>query len=284
MISNNRIFKFMLDFALFFGFIASFFLRLTGLSFHQWLGLVIGLFSVLHLILHWKWIKSVTLRFFQKTSNIARVYYVLDLLLFIGFSLILLTGLVISSWLDLWLNHYVEWKNIHIVSSIATLGVLVLKIVLHWRWVVGTLQSFSLSFKPIQTTTSSVSPFTPLPQTNPMLVDRRRFLSLMGFLGASTILAVSNLGFSIKEEGEENKSIYQDSASSGSSPIYPQQPTPLPQSQTSAPLAATSQVTEPPAVTENCVIRCSKQCSYPGSCRRYADNNSNGKCDWGECL
>jgi len=282
LISNNRIFKFMLDLVLFIGFIASFFLRLTGLSFHQWLGLGIGLFCIIHLSLHWKWVRSVTLRFFHNTSNIARVYYVLDLLLFIGFILILLTGIVISTWLDLWLNHYGFWKNIHILSSTATLGVLVLKIVLHWRWVVGTLPSFSTSSKSIQSATHAASPFTPLPQTNPMLVDRRRFLSLMGFLGASTILAVSNLGFNTKEDS--NESIYQNSALSDSSTIYPQQSTPLPQSQTPTPLTSASETAEPPVVTENCVIRCSNQCAYPGRCRRYVDNNSNGKCDWGECL
>jgi hypothetical protein len=37
-------------------------------------------------------------------------------------------------------------------------------------------------------------------------------------------------------------------------------------------------------VVAACTVRCPKGCSFPGRCRRYTDQNSNGLCDLGECL
>ena len=53
------------------------------------------------------------------------------------------------------------------------------------------------------------------------------------------------------------------------------EPTATPQPTATA--IATSEV-------QACVVRCSRGCSYPGSCRRYTDQNNNGLCDLGECL
>lgn len=206
-----------------------------------------------------------------------------DLLLLIGFGLILITGIIISTWLNIWLSHYGIWKNTHVISPIITLLVLVLKIVLHWRWVVKTIQSISILPKLVKTTSTTIAtPFSPLLQTDSLLVDRRYFLSLMGFLGASTILVVSNIGLSTKEENSEL--IPKTIESSESLPPYSQPAAQVPQSKPTATLKATNEVSNISTTTENCVIRCDNQCSYPGRCRHYVDNNGNGKCDWGECL
>jgi len=60
-----------------------------------------------------------------------------DVLIVIGFVVILETGLVISTWLNLDLLNYVTWLDIHLYASYATLALLVVKIGLHWRWVVN---------------------------------------------------------------------------------------------------------------------------------------------------
>jgi len=59
---------------------------------------------------------------------------VMDASLMLGFALILVTGLVISSWLALALENYAAWRNIHVIASVATLLIIVVKIGLHSRW------------------------------------------------------------------------------------------------------------------------------------------------------
>ena len=111
----------MIDTTLLVGLLATFFLNLTGLVVHQWLGVALSLLAGYHFVSHWNWVKSVTLRFVGQTSRQARHYYVIDAGLMLGFVLGLATGLVISSWLALPLENYTAWKNIHVVASIVTL-------------------------------------------------------------------------------------------------------------------------------------------------------------------
>ena len=40
-----------------------------GLAFHEWAGLIIGLFFILHKILNWGWIKKVTLGFVKNVRE-----------------------------------------------------------------------------------------------------------------------------------------------------------------------------------------------------------------------
>lgn len=55
-----------------------------GLEFHEWAGLFIGLFFLLHKALNWGWIKKVTVCFFRSSPGRARLNYVLDVLLLAG--------------------------------------------------------------------------------------------------------------------------------------------------------------------------------------------------------
>jgi len=101
MSTNQQKSNWILDALLFTGFVIAFVLDLTGLSLHQWLGVLIGLFAFYHLILHWDWVIAVGLRFWGKTSAQARLYYLLDGLLLFGLFLIIGSGLVVSTWFNL---------------------------------------------------------------------------------------------------------------------------------------------------------------------------------------
>jgi hypothetical protein len=57
---------------------------LFGMWFHEWAGLIVCLFYILHLLLNWSWIKEVTTKLFGKINTKVRVNYLMDLLLFIG--------------------------------------------------------------------------------------------------------------------------------------------------------------------------------------------------------
>jgi hypothetical protein len=121
------------DLILFFGFITTFFSNLTGVFVHQWLGIIVGAMALFHLIIHSDWVNIAAERFFWKTSGKSQLFYVLDVLLLLGFSLIIFIGLIISTLMNLVLSNYFGWVGIHIAISIGTLITLSVKLALHRR-------------------------------------------------------------------------------------------------------------------------------------------------------
>jgi hypothetical protein len=249
----------MIDAALLAGFLATFFVDLTGLVAHQWLGMAVGLLVGYHFLSHWNWVKSVTLRFVGQTSRQARHYYVTDASLMLGFALILVTGLVISSWLALPLENYAIWKNIHVIASIVTLLIVVGKIGLHWRWIVTTARRFFVPAAPAV----AGFPMRPVPVSARM--DRRSFLTLMGLVSIASVIAVKS--------ALDDPSVLVEMAISGTTL----------QETNQAKQAANASSSLNNTASGGCVVRCNKGCSYPGHCRRYVDTNGNNRCDLGEC-
>lgn len=258
--TSKQTWNWITDAILMVGFLVAFFLDLTGLSLHQWLGAALGLLAGYHLISHWDWVKSVARRFLGQTSRQARRYFLMDASLMLGFALILVTGLVISSWFTLALENYAAWRNIHVIASIAMLLIIVVKIGLHWRWIVKTAQRF---FAPTPPAVASL-PMQPVHASATM--DRRRFLALMGAVGVATVVAISQV-----LDGET--SVVGASVTSSST-----------LEQTSQAKKTYNSLASASASSSACVVRCNKGCSYPGRCRRYVDTNGNKRCDLGECM
>jgi hypothetical protein len=249
--------KWLIDAGLFAGFIILFWLDLTGVALHQWLGVVIGALAVYHFITHWKWVTAVTGRFFKHTSQQARLFYLVDVGLGSGLTLILVTGLVISTWFSLSLSSYAAWKNFHIVSSIATLLLIVVKIGAHWRWIVQTARRTVFASKEAASQTRPAQPAQVLSS------GRRDFLKLMGVVGAASFLAVGSALDEIEgASGSAGSTVHLSSVQDSTS---------------STTLNSSSDTTA-------CSIRCPRGCSYPGNCHRYTDANGNGRCDYGECV
>jgi hypothetical protein len=97
-------------------------LDLTGLSMHQWMGLGVVTLACYHLGAHTRWVTAVTGRLFGRTSRQARSFYAVDAGLAVGFAVILVTGVAISTWLDLTLASYASWRSIHVLASVVTLA------------------------------------------------------------------------------------------------------------------------------------------------------------------
>lgn len=114
-----------------------------GLGFHEWAGLAIGLFFILHKILNWGWIKKVTLGLFSRCPGRARFNYILDLLLLAGLTLMILSGIAIARTIDFsWLNlggSRIFWRVMHTSSSFLTLAFFGIHLGLHWNWVLQRL-------------------------------------------------------------------------------------------------------------------------------------------------
>jgi len=268
MAAKKQIFNWVVDAGIWAGFLLAFFLNVTGLDVHQWLGIFLGAFALFHLFLHFGWVKAVTTRFFTKTSWRNRLYYLLDAGLLWGFATIMVTGVVISSWLGLVLPDYGAWRSVHVAASVTTLLAVVVKLGLHWRWIVSTL-------------VKALTPAEPAPRLVPApalqtvrtgrTVSRRQFLVMMGVVGAGAALGLGNLAAA--KNVVQAQAINQ-TAGTGSNPTA---------AVTSQSAAASSSTTAAAALV--CTQSCprGKHCSFPGSCGRYTDSNKNGRCDLGEC-
>jgi hypothetical protein len=263
--TNKQKHRWLIDAALFIGFLLSFWLELTGVALHQWLGVAIGVVAGYHLVTHWTWVKSVTDRFFKQTSQQARLYYVIDAGVLIGLATIIVTGLVISTWFDLALANFPAWKTIHVIASIGTLAAVVAKLGLHWRWIVATARRYIIPRRQ-----------QPVPVPAAIALGRREFLRLMGGVSAVAVIAGGSALNALAQTAATTASIAAPSsktANQSSGTVNTQ-----PQSTSSGTTSTQSQS------ASTCTVRCQKGCSYPGHCRRYTDSNNNGRCDFGECV
>lgn len=269
-------FKWFVDVILFACFLVAFFLDQTGLEAHQWLGVIAGGLATYHLVTHWDWFSTVTERFFGKTSTRARLYYLMDMLLFGSFNIIGFTGLLISSWLNLSLTNYDFWLTLHIQSSIMALVLTVIKIALHWRWVISTAKrTFSVPAQPIPQVSPVLKRLPPaVPVTANQPISRRDFLKMMGVVGVASLVALGSAASSLEETLQ---SINQDTGQTADQTIAQNTNNGTTDSQTSQFVA--------PSDTSNqtCFVQCNRMCSYPGHCRRYTDTDGNDRCDYGEC-
>ena len=251
--SKNRWF---LDVALFAVFLVCFFMDVTGVALHQWLGVAIAALALYHLVNHWPWVSAVSRRFFGQTSDQARAYYLIDAVLLGGLLTIAATGLVISTWLDLSLASYNAWFTGHVIASITTLLVLLLKIAQHASWIVSVARKI-------------FAPAAPVPsRAAPVLVtarsSRRDFLKMMGIVGAASLVAMGSSLHSLQEAAGAQETTAESTAATASS------------------ITATRSSSSSSSST-SCVVACNRRCSYPGHCRRSTDSNNNGRCDLGEC-
>jgi hypothetical protein len=246
-----------IDTGLFAGFWIASMLDLTGLAVHQWLGIAVGILAGYHFLAHWTWVRSVTQRWFGRTSGQARRFYLIDAGLFAGFSLILLTGLVISTWFDVTLENYSAWRNLHVTATVLTLGLIVVKIGSHQRWIVN------IGHRILQPAAQPARP-PPALQHAPAQVntERRDFLKLMGIVSVAALVAAYNA-----LESEDSKITQRQSAT--------QEP-----SQSAYALEGDGNSTS----SSQCWVQCNRGCSFPGHCRRYVDANQNNRCDLGECV
>lgn len=287
---QNPKYRWVIDAILLTSFLLTYFTRITGLSLHQLLGVFVGLFSAYHLLIHWDWVTSVIARLGMKTSTKSRLYFVLDLGIFAGLFIIIVTGLVISSWLNLALANYGSWLRIHIVTSLATLALLACKIVVHRQWIALTAR------KMFARPASAVAPAASMAATTGQApMSRREFLRVAVPAGALTLAAA---GMAVKgltrlsHDASASSSPYayaQDLSTPTASASSTAQATSSTESTVSAAAqptsAAATQAAAVPSDSVNaCTVRCNRKCSFPGRCKRYTDSNSNNRCDLGECL
>jgi hypothetical protein len=144
--ANQNKTKWILDLAIFIGFLIAMDPRSTGIAIHEWFTLAALVTTLIHLLLNWDWLAQTTRRFWANASSRARTNYVLNWLLFIDGILIMLSGILISEAVvpalgfDLPMNF--TWRRLHDMSANISLLLLGLHTALHWSWIVNAFKSY----------------------------------------------------------------------------------------------------------------------------------------------
>jgi len=109
----------------------------AGLAFHEVTGLVIFGMAVIHLILNWKWIWTFTKKFFSKGIPFkTRFGYVLNVLLLISFTMIIVTGIMISRTVLVgFLPRVADAQVMHYFFSALSLVIVGIHTGLHWDFI-----------------------------------------------------------------------------------------------------------------------------------------------------
>ncbi|MHB1417955.1 MAG: hypothetical protein ACYC1C_22125 [Chloroflexota bacterium] len=296
---NRQEKSWLIDAALFVGMLYSMLFDVTGLDLHQWLGLAVVLLAGYHLLLHWRWVVAITKRLFGGLHGRTRDLYATNAILLLGFLVTGLTGLVISTWLQLPLGDYLLWRDVHVIASILTLSLVLMKVALHWRWIITAAAQVFVVPPADATGTGRRVPVR-------VKVGRRDFLGLMGLVGATALATAVNpvLGVlaSATSPAEAEAAPVGD-ALAASIPVAPapangQSGQPAAAEASAAPTSVPGSTPTPstsatvvPAAQEalpasNACVPCPfhRHCSYPGKCFRYTDSNGNRRCDLGECV
>jgi hypothetical protein len=108
----------------------------TGLHNHELLGLAFGLAVLLHIVLHWNWVVSITKHLFSKLFHESRLNYALNLALYIDMVIVIVSGILISRTIGLSLPHLEQVEPIHRLASEVILVLVGLHVALHWKWIV----------------------------------------------------------------------------------------------------------------------------------------------------
>ena len=142
----------------------------TGLAIHEWLGISFGAAVAGHILLHWKWVFSMTKRIFGKLPLQARINYLLNALLLADVLLVAYSGITISEVAAPGLISSAGssrlWLGIHEASANMAMVLVGAHLALHWRWIFSMLKKFLVN--PLLSMSSSKVP-------NPVhLIQERR--------------------------------------------------------------------------------------------------------------
>jgi len=124
--------------------------NLSGNTIHEWLGLALLGTVVVHVLLHWSWITSVGKSFFKKLWHSSRFKFVLDILVFLSFITVSLSGILISKAalpaLGISLGQVSSaWRQLHSLAADAAVLLIGLHFALNWSIVVKMFKKYVFS-------------------------------------------------------------------------------------------------------------------------------------------
>ncbi|MDU2896658.1 MAG: DUF4405 domain-containing protein [Clostridium sp.] len=135
---NKQHIKYCLDIIMTICFICIMKIMITGIGWHEKLGLIIGGLVILHLILNYRWIKGMASRIFDTKLNFATKFsVVLNILLAVLTVLVIISGILISVTIfkGIAAENRQLWASIHKNSALLIFICISIHIGLHWKMI-----------------------------------------------------------------------------------------------------------------------------------------------------
>ena len=138
--------KLYVDIFLFIGFVLVNIPQATGIAIHEWASFLFIVPLMVHILLDWKWVVSVTKRMFGKLPGEVRFNHLWDLLIFIMMVLALFTGTIISEAALPALGIHVTidpfWSAMHDLSANLLMIMIGVHLAMHWGWIVSGFKRY----------------------------------------------------------------------------------------------------------------------------------------------
>jgi hypothetical protein len=147
-VSENTRRNIVIDVAIFAAFILAMAPRVTGVAVHEWLSVALAATLLVHLALHWDWLREVLRRFFSRLAHESRLNLIVDLALFLAFVAVMASGLANSRvalpsvGLDPGFSLF--WKRAHTLSTDLAIVALGVHAGLHAKWIWRQCRKFLL--------------------------------------------------------------------------------------------------------------------------------------------
>jgi hypothetical protein len=136
--------KLAIDVAAFIAYLAATNTVLTGIPIHEWLSVALTIVIALHVAIDWDWTMKVLRHFIRKLLSLSRLNLVIDILLFVMFAAVMLTGFMVSRVVvptfGLSVPFGPTWRILHSLTAKLLLLVFGVHLGLHWRWIVQATQ------------------------------------------------------------------------------------------------------------------------------------------------
>jgi len=129
----------------------------TGIPVHEYIGIGIYIFFIIHLVYNYKWIINVSKKLFDKSVDIrTKFMYAVDFLLLIAFLIIGFSGIMISHVLFKF-GIMPTWRPLHSIISAVSIILLGIHIGLHGDMIINAVKTkIKLPFKVIKITASVI--------------------------------------------------------------------------------------------------------------------------------
>lgn len=138
--------NFIIDFVIFAAFLLAAEPHITGDTIHEWLGLGFFITAMAHLLLHWGWVTNSVKKFFKRMPVLTRINSIVDLSIFVAFTVITISGVMMSKAvlpaLGISLPRGGSWKQIHSLTSDISIYLVAAHFALHWSWIVGVFKKY----------------------------------------------------------------------------------------------------------------------------------------------
>ncbi len=135
-----------LDLGLALAFVVELERHFTGLRNHELIGVALGVASITHIVLHWKWVWNITKTFFRNLFHSSRFSYILNAALLVDMAVIIVTGVLISQTLGLNLgiarDAQMTFKSLHVLASNFSLMLVGTHVAIHWKWILSNSKKY----------------------------------------------------------------------------------------------------------------------------------------------